>query len=1082
MKKMRILHVNLFDALGGAAQAAWTLMNHMSRQGHDVHIFAFRKTTDDPRVIPLSFPNMGWQKKLLHQQGRQGLFDLYSAALLQVLEHPLFEQTDILHLHCINGGYFSFLLLPFLAAKPTIWTLHDPLLFTAGCYNTDDCNGWQQEWCATCPLDKEGAKVKPQRELMQLLKASIYNITDFTAVSPSRWLQKQAKSSILQNHDVRLIPYGIDMEIFSPANKAEIRRKLGLPLDQRIVMFAAHGGLNDPRKGGRFLIEALQKIHSQYPKLTLLTIGSIDPSIAQQLPLKGIHLPFISDQGRLADYYRAADIFVAPSLAENVGLTIIEAAACGTPVVAFATGGIPEVVIHQETGYLAERANSDDLAQGIVYFLDNEDVQRQVAGAARKRVVELFSDHRMVDDYSKLYEEIHRLKGWNIGAKLSDVRPKELSSFVEKAKKTGGWDQVWQDFWQVYKSYNSQEIHPRNRFVDEFYTACLQQLTLPAEGETLWKIITDWPMYRYLPGRSGGLPRDESQVLFEFSCILRKKIQEYLVVIPFSQMKELDGKQQTGIVNVWWHVFLNYFSVLNLRENQQSSQMEDYRKQFSFGDEKSKYASLLVASLYQPFHAEKFDIDMISLWQEEELPTCYKVILSFWLMNIPYYSIEEQQRQRLLQAGGDLGKITVPPLFLDSMVSHISNSFWIASYAGGNHITALNAFGDFIETHMSRFFSKYLVSGQKKAEDKPRDKIRIGYLSRCFYNQSVSYYMVNRLIHHDRDKFDVYVFAIGDRSDEMTEIFSRNCKQFQSFANLANSKVIAQSIIDSQLDILIYTEIGMDPITYMLAGMQLAPVQCAMVGHGTTTGLPTIQYYISGDFEPLDAHLHYREKLIRLPNLGAAQYPPPLGSSMPSKRKDWKIPEDAILFVSCANGIKHVPSRDRVFIDILTRIPNACIALKPHSSYDTGTELEARIMSAAKAAGVEKRLFIVPPLKHVGPLLDIGDIQLDTYPYGGWTTNMEALYIGLPIITQEGEMARSRWGAHMLRAIGITEGIASSEDEYVKWAVEFATDIELRKRVKAKIIKEGRQVLFNGAVAQKDYEEMLLRIFAEKKQ
>ena len=124
----------------------------------------------------------------------------------------------------------------------------------------------------------------------------------------------------------------------------------------------------------------------------------------------------------------------------------------------------------------------------------------------------------------------------------------------------------------------------------------------------------------------------------------------------------------------------------------------------------------------------------------------------------------------------------------------------------------------------------------------------------------------------------------------------------------------------------------------------------------------------------------------------------------------------------------------------------------------------------------------MPPLKYVGPLLAIADIQLDTYPYGGWTTNMEALYVGLPIVTQEGHMARSRWGAHMLRALGVYEGIANSADEYVEWAVRFARAPELRRLVKEKMISQGRQIIFNGAAAQAAYEDALLKIFAENSQ
>lgn len=1077
---MRIVHVNLFDALGGAATTAWTLLNHMSKQGHDVHIFAHRKTTEDPRVIPIPFLSTTWQQRLLAEQARQGLFDVYSAALLQVLQHPLFEEADIVHLHCINGGYFSVLLLPFLTAKPTVWTLHDPLAFTAGCYNTEDCQGWQQEWCIKCPCDEQNSPSKPQRQLMQLLKATIYKMADFTTVCPSQWLQGQVKASILGNHDVRLIPYGIDLDLFCPGDKQAIRSKLGLPQEGKILMFAAHGGLTDGRKGGRFLLEGLQKIHANYPDLVLLTIGTVDSSLTWQLPVKHIDLPFINDQAKMADYYRAADIFVAPSLAENVGLTIIEASACGTPVVAFATGGIPEVLTHQANGYLAARRSSDELARGICYFFDNEEVRRQVGSAARRNVLARYGEQRMVDDYTALYEEIQRTKGWTVPDKVVVARPKDLTHFITAAKSVGGWEQVWSEFWQVYKSYAPRESQGRNIFVDQFYTACLQEVHVLADRKILWKIIEDWLVYRYLPMRSGDLPSLEGQALLDFSCMLRQKIHDYIVQTPLSQMKNITTKQETAIINVWWHVFLNYFSRLNLQENHQHSLGGKNLDYVSEVAGKNNYKKLLLASLYEPFHGEKFELDIISLWQERKLPTCYKVILSFWLTNVPYYSIGEEQRQRLLRVGQQLPKIKVPPLFFDSMVNHISNSFWVASYAGGNHVTALTAFGDFIASHMASFFPQY--SSCKEREPLPGDKLRIGYLSRCFYNQSVSYYMVNRVLHHDKNKFEVYTFALGDRNDEMTQLFAQHSEHFQTFTNLANSKPIVQSIIDSQLDILIYTEIGMDPITYMLAGMQLAPIQCAMVGHGTTTGLPTIQYYLSGDFEPPEAQCHYREQLIQLPNLGAAQYPPPLGSSMRSTRQEWNIPEDAILFVSCANGIKHTPERDQVLVEILKRIPTACIALKPHSAYDTGNKLEARIRAVARGAGVENRLFIVPPLKQVGPLLSIADIQLDTYPYGGWTTNMEALYIGLPIVTQEGDMARSRWGAAMLRALGIEEGIATSTEGYIQWAVTFAAQPALRQQVKEKIMKYGKQILFNGAVAQENYEKTLLKIIGKNKE
>ncbi|MBC8014605.1 MAG: glycosyltransferase [Sporomusaceae bacterium] len=1079
---MRIVHINLYDRDGGAARIAWTLMDSMTQMGHEVNIFAHHKVSDDSRVLSIPFLQTDWQQKLLEQQNREGLFDLYSTALLGVLKHPLFDQADVVHLHCINGGYFSMLLLPFLTAKPTVWTLHDPLAFTAGCLNTDFCDGWKNNWCAECPQDAGAIGRKPQRQLMQLIKSSIYKVSDFTVVCPSAWLTRQAQQSIIQEHDIRLIYNGVDIDIFKPGNQIEQRKELGLPIEKKLIMFAAHGGFNNTLKGGTFLYKALIKLYNQYPDLVLLNIGTVDYSVLKGLPIERVDIPFITDPQLLSKYYAAADIFVSSSLVENLSLTVCEALACGTPVVAFAVGGTPEIVVHKEMGYLAKRGDSNELARGIEYFLENENACQRAGVAARKRAVEMFSHRSMVDHYIHLYEEMIRKKSWAVSSEVPTIRPKNTEKFVENAKRSGGWDHVWKEFWQIYKSYRAPESQARNTFVDEFYGSCLKMSDIKEDSSILWKVIEDWPVYRYMQVRSGGLPAEEAQALLEFSYILRTKIHDYIGENLFSPMVVLEGKQQTSIINVWWHVFLNYFSVLNLQENIQGVQREYTKEILAEANENNKYERLLLASLYYPFNAEEFDIDLITLWSQSHVPSCYKVILSFWLTNIPYYSIKETQRKRLLQAGADLCKISVPPAFVDAMVNHISHSFWIASYAGGNNVAALSAFGDFIAAHMSRSLPEYSSCKVKERERPQGNKIRIGYISRFFYNQSVSYYMVNRIIHHDRNKFEVYVFALGDRHDEMTELFTKNASHFQQFKSLKNSKEIAQSIADSQLDILIYTEIGMDSFTYMLAGIQLAPVQCAMVGHGTTTGLPTIQYYISGDFEPYNAQFHYREKLIRLPNLGAAQYPPPLGSSMTSTRRDWNIPDDAIVFVSCANGLKHVPQRDMILMEILKRVPNACIALKPYSSNDGGNELGLRITAAAKEAGVENRLFIVPPLKYVGPLLSIADIQLDTYPYGGWTTNMEALYMGLPIVTQEGDMARSRWGAYMLRAIGVYEGIANSADEYVEWAVRFARDLELRQHVKGKIMRQGRENLFNGAAAQASYEEVLVKILAESNQ
>ena len=404
---MNIVHINLFDHVGGAATIADRLVTGMAEKGHKVTVFAHRKLTKDPRVIEIPFSQSQFQQKLMVLQNEKGLFDLFSMVLLEVFAHPAFQEADVVHLHCINGGYFSYLLLPFLTAKPTIWTLHDPLAFTAGCLYADACDKWQTQKCLDCPLDENTAGKKLQRELVQSLKANVYSLVDLTLVCPSQWLKSKVEKSILSGKDTRLIYNSVDTQVFVPLDKATIRKQIGLPLDRKIVMFAAHGGFNMPLKGSKHMVAALLKLHFWYPELLLLNVGTSDSSVLDKsLPVQRIDVPYISNPVKMAELYAASDIFVSPSLSEVFGLTICEAMACGTPVVAFSTGGIPEIISHLQTGYLAQTGDVEGLVAGISYLFDNQGFRKRIGEQARMRVVDKFSSGRMIDEYNQLYHEI----------------------------------------------------------------------------------------------------------------------------------------------------------------------------------------------------------------------------------------------------------------------------------------------------------------------------------------------------------------------------------------------------------------------------------------------------------------------------------------------------------------------------------------------------------------------------------------------------------------------------------------------------------------------------------------------------
>lgn len=1064
---MLILHINFDDVCGSAGRMVSALIAATEQQGHAAWLATGRQRASGPRVVPIAPPQTQWSKALRRQQNRLGVHDFSSPALLDVLNHSAFEQADIVHLHRMNNSYYFYLLLPFLAAKPTVWTFHDPAAFTAGCRYTGACQQWRDNWCKECPVKSAAGAPALRRDLLQMLKAAIYQMAEFTAVCPTDRLRGQTQASMVKGHDVRLIPHGVDTSIYRPGDRDEARVRLGLPVDRTIILHISADDLIVPGDDGP-LRAVLAKVTSGGPPPLLLDLGPGAGPTRPPCPEATLQRPFTAEQANLADYYRAADLFVSDAVTDSFDLAVAEAMACGLPVVAFAGGGAAEIIAHRQTGYLATNSDSEDLARGIAGYLEDAQAMRRDGELGRTRIIEKFAAGKMTDAYLALYEEMLLTGGGR--SVLVWVRDK-LPRVLEQSKPTD-WPGMWDRFGDLYARFSREEGAERTLFVDEYFKVCLKHTDDAAD--TVWDIVRLWFVHRRLPHHCGGLSAGERDALLAFCRLAREKIRTHLEHNALSRLAAIDQQEHWVLVNIWRKLFFDYSSILNLNDSPSSLPAGHNESAGCSGP--IDYGQMLIASMYHPFAADAYPLTAGDLLGAP-LPPAVRMILAYWLANTPYFSLEERHRQKLLACLPILCRMNLPPAYFTQFVTEILNDLWRVSYVGGDNLAPLNAFGDFITRHMERFFPQHAAGVVTPKRNDKKAKIRVGYISRLFYRQAVSYYMVNRIIHHDRDKFEIHIFALGDRQDCMTDLFRQHSEAFKQLADVHDIGSIAACIAASQLDILIFTDIGMDPMTYMLAGLRLAPVQCVLVGHGTTTGMPKIDYYISGDFEPPDADAHYRESLVRLPNLGAAQYPPPFAGDIGRCRKDWNLPDDVVVFVSCANGMKHVPARDEILIRILQEAPNACIVLKPYFSAQEGDIFTKRVMDRAEKAGVGGRLFIIPPLGRVEAVLAIADVQLDTYPYGGWTTNMEALFMGLPVVTQEGAMARSRWGAHMLRALGVSEGIARNDREYVDWAVRFAADAALRHRVQGQIQQKAKTLLFNGAAAQPAYEAALLRIY-----
>lgn len=669
---------------------------------------------------------------------------------------------------------------------------------------------------------------------------------------------------------------------------------------------------------------------------------------------------------------------------------------------------------------------------------------------------------------SEVQQAIHELLSLPEGKANQPVMP-------QPTDKRQTWTRALQRFSDSQAELKKTDPAAAMIAADQFFLEHLKKIQPKQAMSILPALMEVWMLNRRLPHRFGSVPKAEMDRFLEISSVLKMQIRYLLLNHDIMAFGAWTERQQQQLVNLWRILLISFFSPEALKGSNSSVQHAGSRLQ-----------DYLVRSLFTPTPAGENDIPVGDLLAGNA-PAFLKTIFCAWLVGTPYFGVVAADRDRACRYAEVMCKeLTRPTPWLSFgafaiIMEEMMASFWRISYAGGDCSRELSILGDFISFHMNRFFPQEKLSFRRKAAG--QEVLKIGYISRNFCKQAVSFYMVNRVIHHDHSRFHLHTFLAGERDDELSEVFRQHSDSHSRHAQLTDLPGIIKSIRDQELDILVFADLGMDPLTLMLAGLRLAPVQCVLVGHGVTSGMPNVDYYLSGDFEPEDAQRYYREKLIRLPRLGAAQYPPYIPDKLPT-RQEYKIPEDAIVFVTCANGIKIHPDQDRLFLEILQRVPNAWLVLKPFQTPDAvDYRFIERFFAPARALGLADRILIVPPFKQakdVLGLLAIADIQLDTYPYGGWTTNMEAVYMGLPIVTQVGDMARSRWGACMLALLGLSEGVARNEREYVDWAVRFGTDHQLRERVRSMIKEKAVSAFFDGQAAQAAYEEVLLACYEEK--
>jgi predicted O-linked N-acetylglucosamine transferase (SPINDLY family) len=408
-------------------------------------------------------------------------------------------------------------------------------------------------------------------------------------------------------------------------------------------------------------------------------------------------------------------------------------------------------------------------------------------------------------------------------------------------------------------------------------------------------------------------------------------------------------------------------------------------------------------------------------------------------------------------------KLATPEGRLQALKGVASTTHFYLAYQGQNDLALQKKYGRFVCRVMAANYPAWStpITASGSATE---GKTRLGYVSSFMRNHTVGVYLQGWLENHDRSEFEIFCYHIGHQTDALTNMFQQHSDHFYQLGG--NIELAAEHIIADDLDVLVFTDIGMNAPATQLAALRLAPVQCKGWGHPVTTGLPTIDYYLSSDLmEPENACDHYSEKLIRLPNLALA-YKKPILPATPKSRKAFGIRADAFVYLISQSLFKLLPQFDTVYASIAHRVPNAQFVFISHENAAVTAKFKHRLAKAFQLFDrkLENFCLFMPRQNHPDFLsLNLAcDVLLDTFCWSGGNTTLEAISCNLPVVTCPGEFMRGRHAYAMLEMMGIRDTIAESEKTYIELAVQMAQDKDFYIRVKQHIVK-NRSRLFENA-------------------
>lgn len=416
---MKIVHVSTMDIRGGAARSAYRLHQGLQRIGWASTMFVKEKTCSDPTILRFNPPRdlvtrlKGRARReaiardfAQYQASRPSGYEMFSddRGLFPHAMVPQIPFCNVVNLHWVAGmlDYTSF--FPQMTrTTPVVWTLHDMNAFTGGCHYDHRCGRFSGS-CGDCPQLGSSHEQDLSRAVWERKRQAIQAVTTgrLRIVTPSRWLADEArKSSVFSETRVDVIPYGLDLEVFAPRDKAYSRDLLGIPQDARVVFFLADV-VDNRRKGFSFLLEALPHCAKRVEKLLLVSLGQQPPQAEGGMPW--LHLGSIHDDRLLSAVYSAADLFILPSLQDNLANTVLESMACGVPVVSFDAGGTSDMVRPGITGQLVPAFDVNALAATIVEMMNAPEHRKILSENCRRVALDEYPLRLQAQRYAELYK------------------------------------------------------------------------------------------------------------------------------------------------------------------------------------------------------------------------------------------------------------------------------------------------------------------------------------------------------------------------------------------------------------------------------------------------------------------------------------------------------------------------------------------------------------------------------------------------------------------------------------------------------------------------------------------------------